>query len=621
MDAIIFLYFGSMAAILILCAVVLFRGFSSRINRAFSIINLLIVFWLYCAYMANYHFLADTEEIFFWAKMCYAAIIAMPSLFLYFASIFPENTRTKFKDFLLIFIPVPVLWALLFYDAIIKSVLFLHSQSVVQISFTPIAFAFIVYFLVFLLIAFSILHKKYKNLKGVLRMQSQYVLIGGAVMFLIVSCTNVILPLFNTTYGWHVLHIIEPLTSVFFVAMISSAIVRHPFMGVNAILGKGIVYSILAGSVTAMYFGFLYFIARFFQGINGNYSLLIGLFFFFFFAVVFEPLRDRLQELVDRTFFKSRFDYEKTLKETSSAMSVLTDRDRILKLTARLIIRRMKLTGVAIFLFDEEHDRFVVKGAEGACKNMAGFTMSSNYPLIEYLEESKSYILKSEIENRLLDIFLSEEDKKKNEDVLSDLSKLDVSLCVPSRMKNKMAAFIALGNKLSGDMFNKDDLNFLATLANQSGIFLENTKLLEREKESAKIMAEAETREKYTAMLENINKELVETREQLVKAERLTTVTKMTISLQHEINNPLTSVLVQTQALLLKMQQGAGIPLDYVKERLTTVEREARRIRELLRNLANITEPVSQEYVPGEEMIDIKASSQDITTEDTKITS
>jgi K+-sensing histidine kinase KdpD len=390
-------------------------------------------------------------------------------------------------------------------------------------------------------------------------------------------------------------------------------------MGFNIILGKGIVYSILAGSVTALYFGFLYLVARLFQGISGNYSLLIGLFFFFLFSVAFEPLRDRLQEWVDKTFFKSRFDYEKTLKETSTAMSLLTDRDRLLKLTARLITRRMKLQGVAMFILDEKHDRFEVKGSEGAFKNLSGHTMSSNYALIEYLEETKLPLMRSEIENKVLDVFISEEERKKMEGVLADLTKQDMFLCVPSIMKNKLVAFIALGNKLSSDMFNKDDLNFLSTLANQSSIFLENTKLLEREKESAKIMAEASTREKYTAMLENVNKQLVETREQLVKAERLTTVTKMTISLQHEINNPLTSVLVQTQALLLKMQQGTNMPPDYVKERLTTVEREARRIRELLRNLANITEPVSLEYVPGEEMIDIKASSHDITPEDTEI--
>ena len=78
----------------------------------------------------------------------------------------------------------------------------------------------------------------------------------------------------------------------------------------KAFLGRSIVYTILAGLISGLYFGFLLFVARFFQGVSGNYSLAIGFLFFIFFAVVFEPLRDRLQKWVDQIFFKTRFNYE-----------------------------------------------------------------------------------------------------------------------------------------------------------------------------------------------------------------------------------------------------------------------------------------------------------------------
>jgi len=167
---------------------------------------------------------------------------------------------------------------------------------------------------------------------------------------------------------------------------------------------------------------------------------------------------------------------------------------------------------------------------------------------------------------------------------------------------------LSMGAKLSGEDFNEEDLNFLTTLANQSAIYVENSNLLEKEKENAKKIAEAQVKEKYAAVLEKTNKELMETREGLVKAERLSTVAKLTVSLQHEINNPLTSVLAHTQALELKLNSGESLSPEFVKDKLGTIEREARRIRDLLRNLAHITEPVVREYTPGIEMIDIKAS-------------
>jgi hypothetical protein len=67
-------------------------------------------------------------------------------------------------------------------------------------------------------------------------------------------------------------------------------------------------------------------------------------------------------------------------------------------------------------------------------------------------------------------------------------------------------------------------------------------------------------------------------------------------------------VLALTQALEQKLNSGESLNPDFLKEKLATVDREARRIRDLLRNLAHIIEPVIREYTPGIEMIDIKAS-------------
>lgn len=376
----------------------------------------------------------------------------------------------------------------------------------------------------------------------------------------------------------------------------------------KAFLGRSIVYTILAGLISGLYFGFLLFVARVFQGVSGNYSLAIGFLFFIFFAVVFEPLRDRLQKWVDQIFFKTRFNYEKTLKDTSEAMSLLTDTDRLIKLTARLVARRMKLTSAALFLYDEKKDRYAVRGAEGLVKDLSGVTMTSNYPVIEALEESKDVLVRGLIEKRSKDVFLTEQERNKYKEILKDFDSLDSVLFIPSMLKNKLVGFLSMGAKLSGEDFSEEDINFLTTLANQSAIYVENSNLLEREKESAKKIAEAQVKERYAAVLEKTNKELMETREELVKAERLSTMAKLTVSLQHEINNPLTSVLAQTQALQLKLSSNTPPDAEFVKEKLGTVEREARRIRDLLRNLAHITEPVTREYTPGIEMIDIKAS-------------
>jgi|GEM_PF-1903899 len=610
MNLVDILYFGAIAANLVLASIIFYKGLNSRANRYFAFIIVLIICWIYFSYTATYHAVAQSQGVFFWVSLCYAVVAALPALVLHLAMIFPENATVRPFVFFTTFMPVPLFIFLLSTGRLIASVSF-KPGAMVRIDFSDLNSPFIAYFVMFFLLAFVVLLMKNFSTKGVARSQIQYLLAGLAVPFILTGASAVMLPRLDIRDGWYVLNMIGPLSTLFFTGLVTYSISKHRFMGLNVLLGKSIVYSMLAGFVTVVYFGVLYFMARIFQTISGNYSFFIGMMVFFVFAVVFEPLRDRLSGWVDRIFFKNKLDYEKTLKETSAAMSVLSDMERLLKITARLITRRMNLTGAALFWFNEKKERFEIKGADGINKDMGNFTMTTNFPIIEALEESRTTLIKSDLEKEMSDIFINDYEKKKTEDVLSDFTRIKAVVCVPSMLKNKMVAFLALGEKLSGDPFDEDDINFLTTLANQSAIFVENSTLLEKEKEAAKKLAEAQAREKYTVMLEKMNKQLIETREELVKAERLSTLTKLSVSLQHEINNPLTSVLAQTQGLLLKMASKSDMPMEFVKERLETIEREARRIRELLINLAHITEPIIREYMPGVEMIDIGASAKE----------
>jgi len=612
MELIDLLYFIAIGANIILGFIVLLRGRPSSVTISFSILAFFMAFWSYSTYTANLYALSGNPEVLLWAKMANVATFPIPALFLYFSMVFPEKKAMSFLKTMLVFLPVPVMLAFLWQDRILRAVIFLQNGSL-SLVFGDLYGLFVVYFVSYVLLSFIILARKHRENTGIARTQIKYVLIGASVPIFIGSLTNLFLPLLNVTYAWYEYHMIGSISPLFLTAMATSAIVQYRFMDLRSILGKGIVYSVLAGFITAIYFGFLYLVARSFQKMSGNYSFIIGITLFFLFALVFEPLKGRLEVWVDKIFFRTRFDYEKTLKETSAAMSLISDRDRLLKLTAKLIKRRMSLTGAVLFIFDDKNDRFVAKAAEGANKGLLESTMSLNYPIIEYMERTRKPVDKQEIEKKLSEEFVSGSEIKELESVLWDLEKLSSVLCVPSILKNKMTAFVALGQKLSEEPFNVEDVNFLITLANQNAIFIENAMLVEKEREAIRIVADAEARQKYTSMLEKTNEDLLKTREELVRSERLSTVTMLAVSLQHEINNPLTSVIAQTQTLLMRMDKEA-VDEGFIKERIRTIERESVRIRDLLRNLAKITDPIIKEYMPGVDMIDINASAEGTTS-------
>lgn len=98
--------------------------------------------------------------------------------------------------------------------------------------------------------------------------------------------------------------------------------------------------------------------------------------------------------------------------------------------------------------------------------------------------------------------------------------------------------------------------------------------------------------------------EIREVHSKMLEAERLAAITETAISINHEINNPLCSILGNTQLML--MDKGNLSP-DMIRK-LETIEKQTARIQEIAERLGRITRPVLKEYVGGKKMLDVEHS-------------
>jgi PAS domain S-box-containing protein len=105
--------------------------------------------------------------------------------------------------------------------------------------------------------------------------------------------------------------------------------------------------------------------------------------------------------------------------------------------------------------------------------------------------------------------------------------------------------------------------------------------------------------------LEETLNRLKASQQNLIKSERIAAISETAVAANHEINNPLFSILGHAQ-LLIRQFQGVD---DAATERLRTIEESALRIACVTKKLANLADPVVKEYSGlSTSMIDVDRS-------------
>jgi signal transduction histidine kinase len=88
----------------------------------------------------------------------------------------------------------------------------------------------------------------------------------------------------------------------FLITPIGIAIYKHNLMNIKIVIKKGMVYSILIATITGIYLLLIMIIEHIFRGMIGYRSIIVSLLSAFIIAIIFNPLRDRIHNFIDKIF-------------------------------------------------------------------------------------------------------------------------------------------------------------------------------------------------------------------------------------------------------------------------------------------------------------------------------
>jgi signal transduction histidine kinase len=356
-------------------------------------------------------------------------------------------------------------------------------------------------------------------------------------------------------------------------------IVRGQLFDVRGVARSSAAYGAATLAITVLFAGLIISADALFArwNVNAN-SPWFSVVFLFFAILAFNPLRNRLQSLVDRIFDRDRAGYREAVRSISEAMVSMLSLSEIGERLVLALVGSMGVERAMVLLLDEDARSFRATAWRGPWEEDAhAFSLAIDHTIAKHLWMRRQELSRADFDDTT--------DPETREICWDVYDSLDVRLLVPILFGVDLLGVIAVGAKLTGERLGPDDRQLLRTLANQSAIAIENAQAFD---EIAKL------NENLEARVDERTQELRETQAQLMQSEKMRSLGQLVAGVAHELNNPIGFVHANLQLLsgyiekLVRAQLEEGDvekPRDAIKKLLMRSREGTERVKKIVQDL------------------------------------
>ncbi|MEX2224701.1 MAG: ATP-binding protein [Candidatus Rokuibacteriota bacterium] len=307
-------------------------------------------------------------------------------------------------------------------------------------------------------IAAVTLVRKYQRCTGLQKIQGGHLFLAFIVPGVLAATTNVLVPLIAGTSAYNGL---GPVFSLIMIVMVAHAIIRHRLMDIRVVIRRGVVYLVTFLSSAAL-FVILFFGSNLVLPLESGFSvrdILLALIV----AVMFQSVKSRVQRLFDLYLYREPYDYARTLRDASRALSTTIHLPELLGHVGRVLTKTFRPDGISIYLFDPEDREFRL-----------AWSCDVPSPAAEVLIGSTTTALISDRQLLFRDEVAGTQTSSARASLLRDLDRVRAEVAVPLIEEGETIGLLALGAKRSGDPYFSNDADLLTTLANQAAVAVRN---------------------------------------------------------------------------------------------------------------------------------------------------
>jgi len=243
------------------------------------------------------------------------------------------------------------------------------------------------------------------------------------------------------------------------------AITKYRLMDVDLIFKKGATYVLASSTLLAFYVGIALLMGRAVQNLSSESSFLLLAVTALAVSFLFAPLRDKIQEQLDRRFYQERYSYRQSFLKFSRTLGSEINLPRLTDRITNRIQKTLDVSPVTVFLkSDSGQNSFWLETSRGLTNEANPTQLELSEDILfemvpaggfSYLDSSRSEVI----------------------EFRSKLAEMSIRYVEPLKVRARVIGFLGLGRRRNGDLLSSEDLELVATLASYAAIALDNAML------------------------------------------------------------------------------------------------------------------------------------------------
>jgi len=444
-------------------AIGMFFMFKGRERHAFFLGLTCIASALWSLGAFKFSTTGSQEEALLWAKIAHVGIILTPIFFLHFVNQFTKNDRKAILAagyvLTLFFLGLTFLRKGFIRVEYVFDQFYFFTSNIID---NPLYFLFYLFFYGFvLLVAFVQLIKFHKKTTGIKRNQITYLIFGCIIawlgpegMFLLVfgvplyPYSNIFISIYPFIFGY--------------------AILRYRLMDIHLVIKKGMVYSVSAGILASFFVVLVITTTHYVENVTGEMSHTITIFAALIIAVLFNPLKNRVQKIIDKNYYKRTYNYYEVIRNISHNLTTMFEVDTINEFVANTIFDTLGLNSIYVLsaapdsncevLYQRINQHGKKKEIDIARQNMLDYKAE----IIRFMIESEDIVINDE-----LPAFEEKIGQDGIERIRREFELFGAEAATSVFIDGTLFLILILGEKMSGDMFTREDISLLKTITDQ----------------------------------------------------------------------------------------------------------------------------------------------------------